>query len=54
MAILIEMTSSEFRRKTKNVMKIISEGNIIAITFGKRKEVLGHFMGPIEYKKMKK
>jgi hypothetical protein len=47
---IVEMTSSEFRRKIHKVIDFLKEGKIIAVTFGKRREIIGYFLGPNQYK----
>lgn len=50
MSNVIEMTSTEFRRKLYRVFELVNEGKVIAVTFGKNRKLIGYFVGPKQYK----
>lgn len=48
------LTVGEFKSRFSEVLDILKEGGEVLVTYGKRKEVVGRFVPPVEEKKQEK
>lgn len=48
------LTVGEFKARFSEVLAVLREGGEVLVTYGKKKEIVGRFLPPVEEKKEKR